>query len=119
MNSTNAADPPLGVDPNVWGNYPAAISPWIHARITGLTTEPLVLTGYYSQSAAAGHKYRHSEFIFEPRLEPNLPASQLQELTTRNIQSIWVSCDGFLDGAPAQLEVMVSLLGIDGVFRKP
>ena len=117
LNPTNVVGPPLGVDPNLWGDYPAAISPWIQSEIRGLTSEPLRLAGYYSQSAAAGHKYRHSEFLFEPRLETTLPPAQSAELQVRDIQAIVLICDGFLDGAPSQLELKVLLMGRDGRFR--
>ena len=113
LSSTNTVGPPLGVDKNLWGTYPAAYSPWAHTTITGLLSEPLELRGYYSQSAKAGHKYRYQYYIYEPQLEPDLPAQQWQELKTKNIQLIWVErILGNVD------KVSVIVLGYDGIFRR-
>lgn len=103
----------LGVDLNFWGTYPAYYSPWMHSQITGLTAEPLELRGYYSQSAAAGHKYRYAWYVFEPRLEPGLPPKQALELATANIQLIYVSREAWPGGA-----VSLLVLGLDGKWRK-
>ncbi len=103
----------LGVDLNFWGTYPAYYSPWMHSQITGLTAEPLELRGYYSQSAAAGHKYRYAWYVFEPRLEPGLPQKQAGELAAANIQVIYVSREAWPGGA-----VSLLVLGLDGKWRK-
>ena len=50
---------------------------WEQSRISGLTVEPIVLQGYYSQTYGPWHHNFSEEFIFEPRLEPGLPAEQL------------------------------------------
>lgn len=102
----------LGVDPNVWGSYPAFYSPWMHSQITGITAEPLDLHGYYSQSAAAGHKYRYAWYIFEPRLEVGLSQKQLGELSAANIQLIYVAREVWSGG-----KASVLILGLNGQWR--
>jgi hypothetical protein len=112
LTSTNASGPPLGIDKNFWGTYPAALSPWMQTRITGLTSDPMELHGYWSQSAQAGHKYRYAWYIFEPDLEPGLPARQAEELRAANIQLIYIAREVWPGG-----QVTVIVLGVDGKFR--
>jgi hypothetical protein len=92
-------EPPIG---------PLPLPPLAETRITGLTSEPLVLRDYYSQSAAPGHW--SAQYLFEPRLEPALPVSQLRELEAANIQLIHVF-KHIVEG------VRVTVLGCDGRFR--
>jgi hypothetical protein len=54
---------------------------WEETRMSGLTPQPIVLRGHYSQTYGAGHHNFAEEFIFEPRLEPDLPPEQLNALT--------------------------------------
>lgn len=112
LNSTNASGPPLGIDKNFWGTYPAALSPWTHCRISGLISEPIELRGYYSQSSRPGHKFRYAWHVFEPRLEPGLPASQLRQLQEADIELIYISREAWPGG-----EVTAMILGPDGKFR--
>jgi len=68
--------------------YP--IKHWQQTIITGLTSEPLVLTGYYSQTYGAEHHNMSEHFLFEPRLEPNLSPILLQELNSQNISQVYL-----------------------------
>jgi len=61
---------------------------WKETRITGLTTVPIVLTGYYAQTFRPGHHNFHEDFVFEPRLDPATTPQQLSELAARNIRLI-------------------------------
>jgi hypothetical protein len=80
-------------------------------RITGLTAQPIVLRDYYSQSYGAFvHNYAE-DYLFEPRLEPGLPASTLAELEAANIRFIYVSSWGGGAGA-------FWVGGLDGEFRR-
>ncbi|HWI57869.1 MAG TPA: hypothetical protein VNZ22_11630, partial [Bacillota bacterium] len=63
-------------------------------RISGLTTTPIVLTDYYAQSYGAYHHNFYEEFIFEPRLDPAVPAQTLAELKAANIQLIYAWTEG-------------------------
>jgi hypothetical protein len=80
--------------------------------IAGLTTAPIVLTNYYSQSyGALNHNY-FEEFLFEPGLEPGLSPATLEELKAANIQQIYVS-------AAAGRTTFAYLIGMDQTFRAP
>jgi hypothetical protein len=59
-------------------------------RIEGFTTDPIVLTNFFSQSADAGHMGGGAEWIFEPRLEPGISARTLAELDAHNIRMLYV-----------------------------
>jgi hypothetical protein len=71
--------------------YP--LSHFIETTITGLTTQPIVLHGYYSQTFAASHHNYPDYFLFEPRLEPGISQSILDELEAQNIQLIYYNDD--------------------------
>jgi hypothetical protein len=58
-------------------------------RIGGLTSEPIVLTGYFSQSVGGGAHLCPKNFLFEPGLEPGIPQKTLDELRARNIRLIY------------------------------
>ncbi len=58
-------------------------------RIEGLTTEPIVLTGYFSQSVGAGAHLCPKNFLFEPGLEPGISQQTLDELIARNVRLIY------------------------------
>ncbi len=70
--------------------YTAPLLQFAETRITGLTTEAIVLTNAYSQTYGPGHHNFSEEFIFEPRLEPGLSPSTLAELQAANIHLIYV-----------------------------
>ena len=104
--------PVLGVDNNFWGTLPAFYSPLAHTIIYGLTTNPIELTDYFSQSSKAGHKYRYDWYIFEPVADPNLSETLRQELVSKNIQWISVDREAWTGG-----KVNVQIKGFDGKFR--
>lgn len=97
-------------EPPTAAGYTAPLVRFVETRITRLTTQPIVLTGYYSQTYRPGHHNFTEEFIFEPRLEPGLPASTLSELQAANIQFLHVEL-GFT-------EDVINVLGLDGKLRK-
>jgi hypothetical protein len=90
--------------------YTAPLVQFVETRITGLTTQPIVLTNGYSQTYAPGHHNFTEEFIFEPRLDPGLPPATLAELNAANIQLIYAFWSG---GGNLVLHV----LGLDQKFR--
>ena len=65
---------------------------------------------YYSQTYRPGHHNFTEEFIFEPRLEPGLPASTLAELNAANIQFLYVDL-GFVTP-------VIYLVGLDQKMRR-
>ncbi|MBN1436527.1 MAG: hypothetical protein JW936_05595 [Sedimentisphaerales bacterium] len=82
-----------------------------HTIIEGLTTEPIVLNSYYSQTYRAPTTWWGApSFIFEPQLEPDLPQQTLDELQAQDIRLIYVrkengtsTCEtyGFNDALPS------------------
>lgn len=70
--------------------YTAPLQKWEETVITGLTGEPIVLRGYYSQTYRPGHHNFTEAFLFEPRLEKGIAASVLEELENENVKLIYV-----------------------------
>jgi hypothetical protein len=85
---------------------------WEETSITGLTAEPIVLRGYYSQTYGPGHHNFSEEFVFEPRLEPGLSVDQLNELEAANIRLVYVA------GSALDDRWRVFILGSDGQVRE-
>ena len=83
----------------------------VESRISGLTTEPIVLRGYWSQTYGNIHSHDYEHFIFEPRLEPGLPSTQLAELAAADIVQIYINGNGGEDAA-------LVLIGQDGTLRR-
>jgi hypothetical protein len=90
--------------------YTAPLVNFESTRITGLLPSPITLTNYYSQTYRPGHHNFSEEFIFEPELEPGLPASTKADLEAANIQLIYLRL-----GGPEELRI----LGRDQKFRSP
>jgi hypothetical protein len=97
-------------EPPTAAGYTAPLVRFVETRITGLTTQPIVLTGYYSQTYRPGHHNFTEEFIFEPRLESGLPAATLAELNAANIQFLHVHL-GFTEDE-------INVAGLDQKMRK-
>jgi hypothetical protein len=97
-------------EPPAAAGYTAPLVRFVETRITGLTTQPIVLTGYYSQTYRPGHHNFTEEFIFEPCLEPGLPAATLAELEAANIQFIHAELGFF--------EPIINVLGVDQKLRE-
>ncbi len=114
LNPTNQSGPPLGVDQNFWGTYPASYSTWLESEIEGATLEPLALRDYYAQSAMPTHKYLWSYYLFEPALDPGLSPEQRAEWQAKDIQ--WIYVTRSLIG-PRDVEV--TFYGADGLPRGP
>ena len=74
-------------EPPVLGvGYTAPLYKWEQTRITGLTTDPIVLRSDYSQTYRPHHHNVDESFIFDPWLEPNIPQHILDELTAKNVR---------------------------------
>ncbi|MHA3773424.1 PEP/pyruvate-binding domain-containing protein [Verrucomicrobiota bacterium sgz303538] len=89
--------------------YPLAA--WVETRITGLTTEPIVLKSEFSQTYGPGHHNFSESFIFEPQLDPDVSAQQRAELQEKNIRLLHIRHDTFGEGD------FWNVLGLDGKFR--
>ena len=100
-------EPPSGAT----AGYTAPLMAWKETRIEGLTTDPIVLHDYYSQTYRPGHHNFSEEFLFEPVLEPGISPVILEELRARNIRYLYVFWGG--DDFGSQIWVA----GEDGKFR--
>ncbi len=92
--------------------YTAPLQAWIETRISGLTTQPVVLRGEFSQTYQPGHHNFSEQFLFDPPLEPGLDPAVLAELRARNLRGLVVR--GGLD-----LEPQFWLWGWDDTLRAP
>lgn len=93
------------------GGYTAPLEAWEETTITGLTTQPIVMSGYYSQTYRPEHHNFSEHFLFEPALEPGMPAATLSELQAQNIRYIYT----YASGGPTEKIVAV---GFDGSTRE-
>jgi len=90
------SDPNIGVSIRTrfymrwgWGwDAPTSVQ-FEQTRIEGLTSEPIVLTGYFSQSVGGGSHLCPKNFLFEPGLEPGISPKTLDELHAKNIRLIY------------------------------
>jgi hypothetical protein len=73
--------------------YTAWLHRWDETRISGLTSRPIVLKGYFSQSFRPEHHNNGASYIFEPRLEPEVEADLLAELEALNIAALFIEVD--------------------------
>ncbi|MDB6132129.1 MAG: uncharacterized protein JWM59_372 [Verrucomicrobiales bacterium] len=77
-------------EPPTAGGYTAPLVKFESTVITGLTSIPITLTGYWSQTYRPGHHNFTEDFIFEPALEPGMDVGILEELLAAGIQYIHV-----------------------------
>lgn len=68
--------------------YTAPLVRWVETIIEGYTSEPIVLSGYYSQTYCPEHHNFSEHFLFEPQLEPGISQNILDELRARDIRLI-------------------------------
>ena len=97
-------------EPPLAAGYTAPLVRFEQTTLTGLTTEPIVLRGYYSQTYRPGHHNFTEDFIFEPRLEPGVSPTALAELEAADIQLLHVQA-GFADP-------VFHVQGFDGKLRR-
>ncbi|MGI8602732.1 MAG: PEP/pyruvate-binding domain-containing protein [Verrucomicrobiales bacterium] len=93
----------------VVAGYTAPLVQWVETKITGLTTVPIVLRGYFSQTYRPGHHNFTESFIFEPQLEEGISPQVISALAAANIKLLhweWRGSEGST----------VTRLGLDGKF---
>jgi hypothetical protein len=78
--------------------YTAPLARWDRTTIEGLTSEPIVLRGDYSQTYKPEHHNFGEHFIFEPRLEDGISPALLNELRLKDIRLILMNM-GWEDGS--------------------
>lgn len=76
--------------PGASAGYTAPLARWVETRITGYTSQQIILLGYHSQTYRPEHHNFSEHFAFEPRLEPGISPSILAELRSKNIRLIHV-----------------------------
>ncbi|MEN6427090.1 MAG: PEP/pyruvate-binding domain-containing protein [Phycisphaerales bacterium] len=84
-------------------------------QVEGLTTEPIILTGYFSQSVGGGAHLCPKNFLFEPALEPGISEQTLDELRARNVRMIYFTT-GARECRPTEIEdtpPAIRFLGFD------
>ncbi|MBC8244989.1 MAG: hypothetical protein H8E20_11390 [Verrucomicrobia bacterium] len=83
--------PPPPTGPSA--GYTAPLKAWKETVITGLTEEPIVMDGWYSQTYAPGHHNFWEEFIFEPSKEEGISQAQLEALEEADVKLIYLFID--------------------------
>jgi hypothetical protein len=78
---------------NGWSDRTAPLLRWEQTTIEGLTSEPILLAGMFSQTYRPEHHNLIENFLFEPRLEPGISQTILDELAQANIRWIHVTMD--------------------------
>lgn len=79
--------------PDDYESYPDETAPllnWVETVIEGLASEPIVLKGEYSQTYCPKYGNDIEQFLFEPRLEPGISQSILDELRAADIRLIYM-----------------------------
>ncbi|MBK8913103.1 MAG: hypothetical protein IPM64_00635 [Phycisphaerales bacterium] len=70
--------------------YTAPLAGWEQTVIAGLTSTPIVLRDDYAQTYRPGHHNFTEDFLFEPRIDPSVPANLIAELDAQGIAQILV-----------------------------
>ena len=98
--------PPVGAS----AGYTAPAEQWEGTTITGLMPEPIVLTGFWSQTYLPGHHNFSESFMFEPALEEGVPQSTLDSLREKNVSIILIELGNI--NTPS-----LRYIGFDGKIR--
>jgi hypothetical protein len=83
--------PPVGY--TGWVGTTAPLKRWKRTVIEGLTAEPIVLDGYWSQTYRPEHHNVVEHLLFEPRLETGISSAILDELSSKGIRFIHAIID--------------------------
>jgi hypothetical protein len=78
--------------------YTAPAVAFVQTTLTGLTTQPLVLTDQWAQTYHPQHHNFAEEFLFEPALDPAVTPAQLAELEAAGVRAVVVFL-GYSEGA--------------------
>jgi len=76
-----------------WVGSTAPLKRWGQTVIEGLTSEPIILQGYYSQTCRPEHHNLVENFLFEPQLESGISPDILDQLRARDIRFIQLTLD--------------------------
>jgi hypothetical protein len=78
------------VPTGIVAGYTAPLVRWEETTISGLTDQPIVLEGWYSQTYRPEHHNFGEHLVFEPRLEPGVGAAVVDALDTAGARQIFV-----------------------------
>jgi len=92
--------PPEGY--NTWDGSTAPLKRWKQTVIEGLTTTPIVLEGYWSQTCRPEFHNTAENFLFEPRLEPGISSDLLDQLRAKDVRFIHLFVD-HTGGTPSKI----------------
>ena len=95
---TKLVQPSPGKYDMIWT---APIHRFVRTTIEGLTSRPIILTSYYSQSGAPGHHNHADEYVWEPAIDEGVPQDLKDELAAKGIAFIYGRAGG--GDAPARL----------------
>ena len=68
--------------------YTAPVDRWVATTIGGLSTEPVELQGYFSQTYRPEHHNFEENFLFDPHLEEGIAPACLAEWDTLGIRAL-------------------------------
>lgn len=88
---------------------------WRGTRISGLTTQPILLNGEFSQTYDSTRHNFVETFLFEPALEPGIDPDTLKELRAANVRRIRLEAQ---TGFP-ELRPSIQLWGFNDQLRNP
>jgi hypothetical protein len=69
--------------------YTAPLAHWIESTIAGFTSDPIIIRDHFAQSYRPEHHNFAEHFVYEPRLDPGVPQSTLDELRAQDIRLIY------------------------------
>ena len=92
---------------------------WHETAISGLTSEPFILKGYFSQTYKPTRHNFSEQFLFEPALEEGISSNILQQLRAADIKQIRATTHGFFPSwpNPGQRTNIIELIGLNGSHR--
>jgi hypothetical protein len=95
------------------GGYTAWLVAWDETAIAGLTSSPIVLRGYFSQTYVTDLHNFYEGYVFEPRLEEDIDPATLMELEAADVAAVVVEKIEGYDAPPPSIMVV----GLDGALR--
>jgi len=93
---------------------------FVETRIEGLTSQPIVLRGYWSQTWEGIHVTDYQQFIFEPRLESGISPQIADELAAQDIAALYLNRSGAArDNTSGVISnAVLVVVGLDGTPRR-
>jgi hypothetical protein len=93
---------------------------WEESTISGLTSEPLVLRGFFSQTYKPSRHNQSEQFLFEPVIDGGVSSAQLAELRAIDVRRIYFADNIFIwdpTKISSRVASYIELIGFDGKRR--